>query len=519
MLKTDNIIILGGGSAGWMTAATMCRIFPEKNITVIESPNTPIIGVGESTLGHINRWLSLLGIKDEDFMQHTDASYKLSIRFEDFYEKGDGGFHYPFGSVIENNLTYGKQNWFFKRYENSNLHNSDYATFINTNMALVNNNTIFTNSNNELPGFDFTKGVAYHFDATKFGLWLRDYYCKPRNVKHIVEDITDIETDSEGIKSLNKKYTADLFFDCTGFKSMLMNELNNNFISYNDLLPNNSAWATRVPYKNKEEQLEPYTNCTAIENGWVWNIPSWERIGTGYVYSDKYVSDGIALEEFKKHLSKKGHDYSQSQFKNIKMRVGRYEKLFLKNVCAIGLSAGFIEPLESNGLLSVHEFLLYLVDVMTRHKTNDSITQFDIDSYNVSCSKFFDEFTDFVALHYALSNRDDTKYWKDVSEREYIKYAKSGDLIKNISVRYDLDAENDYYSSYAGAHYISTGMNFYSKTPFNLMSFNADTMQIGIENKVRDIMVKEWDNIAKKQPKLINYLKDNIHRISPTYYW
>ena len=114
MLKTDNIIILGGGSAGWMTAATMCKIFPEKNITVIESPNTPIIGVGESTLGHINRWLSLLGIKDEDFMSHTDASYKLSIRFEDFYEKGDGGFHYPFGSVIENNLTYGKQNWFFK---------------------------------------------------------------------------------------------------------------------------------------------------------------------------------------------------------------------------------------------------------------------------------------------------------------------------------------------------------------------------------------------------------------------
>ena len=117
MLKTDNIIILGGGSAGWMTAATMCRIFPEKNITVIESPNTPIIGVGESTLGHINRWLSLLGIKDEDFMPYTDASYKLSIRFEDFYQKGDGGFHYPFGSVIENNLTYGKQNWFFKRYK------------------------------------------------------------------------------------------------------------------------------------------------------------------------------------------------------------------------------------------------------------------------------------------------------------------------------------------------------------------------------------------------------------------
>ena len=183
MLKTDNIIILGGGSAGWMTAATMCRIFPEKNITVIESPNTPIIGVGESTLGQINKWLVLLGIKDVDFMPHTDASYKLSIRFEDFYKKGDGGFHYPFGSVVENNLKHGKQNWFIKKYENPNLHNSDYATFINTNMALVNNNTIFKNLNKELPAFNFVSDVAYHFDATKFGLWLRDYYCKPRNVK------------------------------------------------------------------------------------------------------------------------------------------------------------------------------------------------------------------------------------------------------------------------------------------------------------------------------------------------
>ncbi len=100
-MKTDNIIIVGGGSAGWMTAATLIKKFPQKNITLIESPNTPTVGVGESTIGQINNWLSLIDVKDEEFMPYTDASYKMSIRFEDFYKKGDGGFHYPFGVPYE----------------------------------------------------------------------------------------------------------------------------------------------------------------------------------------------------------------------------------------------------------------------------------------------------------------------------------------------------------------------------------------------------------------------------------
>jgi len=186
------------------------------------------------------------------------------------------------------------------------------------------------------------------------------------------------------------------------------------------MLPNNKAWATRVPYKDKENQLEPYTNCTAIENGWVWNIPSWERIGTGYVYSDKYVSDDEALNEFKRHLDKKGHDYSNSDFKNIKMRVGRHERVFVKNVVAIGLSAGFIEPLESNGLYSTHEFLHRLVRILNRGD-KETISQFDKDSYDSACKSNFDEFAEFVAAHYALSHREDTEYWRDVNKRQYSK--------------------------------------------------------------------------------------------------
>ena len=522
-MKTKNILIVGGGSAGWMTAATLIKRFPEKNITLIESPNISTVGVGESTIGQINQWLSMLDIKDEDFMPYTDASYKLSIRFEDFYKKGDGGFHYPFGNAYYKEYYQGKLTWTMKKILYSDTPYSDYAESMYDAMALVRNNTIFKNENNELPNFNFDKDVAYHFDATKFGLWLKNNYCIPKGVKYVSEDITSIEQNEEGIKSLNNKYTADLYIDCTGFKSLLLGDaLKEPFISYSDMLPNNKAWATRVPYKDKENQLEPFTNCTAIENGWVWNIPSWERIGTGYVYSDKYVSDEEALNEFKKHLDKKGHDYSNSEFKNISMRVGRHKRLFVKNVVAIGLSAGFIEPLESNGLYSTHEFLFKLVRTLNRGD-KQSISQFDIDSYDSSCKSTFDQFAEFVAAHYAMSHREDTKYWKDINKRQYSKQLVNLEpsfypgFISFVFGKY-----RDYNHADGGIDCISVGMRNLSMDSDTLHYVDTirgeNNLKESIDYFYTDSINKmetnkfNWNNIAKKQLKLVDYLKKYIHK-------
>ena len=505
---TNKITIVGGGSAGWMAAATLISQFPNKNITVIESPNIPTVGVGESTLGQINDWLDLLDIKDEDFMPHTDASYKLSIRFEDFYKKGDGGFHYPFGDVIENKTLGTKQLWLLKKHLKTETPITDYANSLYQNMALVNNNVLFKNENNELDQFSFKHHVAYHFDATKFGLWLKENYCKPKGVKHILEDVNSIEQNEDGIVSLNNKHTADLFIDCTGFKSLLLGEtLKEPFNNYNHLLPNNKAWATRIPYKNKEEELRPYTNCTAIENGWVWNIPSWERIGTGYVYSDKYVSDEEALEEFKRHLDSKGSDYSNSQFKNIKMRVGIHDRLFVKNVCAIGLSAGFIEPLESNGLLSVHEFLINLIKVMKRGD-EDTISQWDRDNFNIFSKNFFDNFTEFVAMHYALSHRDDTKYWKDITNKSFIDNRLVDDeMYKTLEARMGTET---WLRSDSGTHCIGVGLRYFGYDVFK--NKPKDPEEANLQMALREKEVNKWNIICKDKPKLLQFLKDNIHK-------
>lgn len=497
------IIIVGGGSSGWMSAATLIKLFPEHDITLIESPNIATVGVGESTLGTINDWLKVLEIKDEDFMAHCDASYKLSIRFEDFYEKGDGGFHYPFGIPFDHDLIFKKQLWFYKKALYDNVPNSNYADFVYPQMALVHQNKLSKTEDFSIPGY--RPEIAYHFDATKFGLWLRDHYCIPRGVKHIQEDISSIETSEDGIESLNKKHKADLYLDCTGFSALLIDKtLGVPFKDYTDLLPNNSAWATRIPYTDKESELQPYTNCTAIENGWVWNIPIWTRVGTGYVYSDKHISDEDALEQFKNYLEKTGKP-TDNEYKNIKMRVGIHEELFYKNVCAIGLSAGFIEPLESNGLLTVHKFLIALSDVLKR---GTDITQFDRDSFNEFAAKFFNSFTDFVALHYALSNRSDTQYWKDVRNKRYLSVAKSNDIRQCIMDRMD----ENYAFDNTGIHCISTGMNYYGVNRHitdDIITPYKDQVYQHIQR--REMEVAHWNNLCKKHPSLYEYLKENIH--------
>ncbi len=503
----NKIIILGGGSAGWMTAATMIKTFPNKEIVLIESPNAPIVGVGESTVGGIKNWTKYLEIDDKEFLKHTDGSYKLSIKFTDFYRKGTE-FHYPFGEpVIDGN--YAKLNdWWFKKFLKPETPNSDYAECHFPQMALVNNNKLDYNNPKVIP-FDFDKNTAYHFDATKFGVWLKEHYCLPRGVKHIEEDIKDIKSDENGIVSLNG-HTADLFIDCTGFKSLLLDKtINEPFESYNDLLPNNSAWATKIEYKNKEEEIRPYTNCTAINNGWVWNIPLWSRIGTGYVYSDKFVSDEDALKEFKKYL---GRD--DLEFKNIKMRVGIHKRLFVKNVVAIGLSAGFIEPLESNGLFTVHEFLIRLVRTLNREK----ISQWDKDNYTYQCKRLFRDFAEFVAMHYAFSQRTDTKYWQSNFNKEW-----TNDLINlkrpliNGMVEAAIHRDDSYHFPHdGGLHTIAAGMNW-PPTDLETIMYTNQLNKGKLEKEYKDVIdrldmrKKDWNFAVKHLPSLYKFLKDNIY--------
>ncbi len=521
------IVIVGGGSAGWMTAAMLIKFFPNHDITVIESPDHPIIGVGESTLLGIKNYCNFIDLDEADFMKHTDASYKMSIKFTDFYEKDYGGFHYPFGTPHAPPSSLDAfEDWFVKKALYPETPNTDFVLSYFPNAALYEQNKFTDNRHKKFGAWNPKYHVAYHFDATKFGIWLRENYCLPRGVKIIKSSVERAEVSDDGIESLFLKngetVTSDLYVDCTGFKSLLLGDyLKEEFISYSDMLPNNRAWATRIPYKDKQKELEPYTHCTAIGNGWVWNIPSWERIGTGYVYSDKYTTPEAAKEEFKQHLMsdkmvcpRTREEVDALEFKDIPMRVGIHRRTFVKNVVAIGLSAGFIEPLESNGLFSVHTFLEKLVKIMQ----SGSITQFDIDVYNRATRHVFQNFAEFVALHYAFSKRNDTEYWKANNARVYDKGMP--DLVPTESVGFGDYAERKMFQHVflldKGLIWIATGMNhliidelivkdreWHSDVPFKRKYAKSFTdMEM---NKQR------WWNDAQQEMSLYDWLAKYVH--------
>lgn len=524
MNNTDNILIVGGGSSGWITAAFLIRTFPNKNITVLESPNVPIVGVGESTLADITNFREYLGINEKDFMKFTNGSYKMSIKFTDFYDKDSGGFHYPFRTPDLSGTDRGLADWHNIKAFYPETPNSDYVHCYFPHAALFEQNKFSDNKLGLYGNYNKISDVAYHFDSVLFGRWLKEHYCMPRGVKYVSAEVADAEVSEDGIEKLilsdGSTIDADLYIDCTGFKSLLLaGFLKEPFDSYSDMLPNNRAWATQVPYKDKEREIEPFTNCTAIDTGWVWNIPLWSRLGTGYVYSDKYASPEDALEQFKNHLKsnkmiipRTDEDIEQLQFKDIKMRVGIHKRTWVKNVVAIGLSAGFIEPLESNGLFTVFWF----VEKLSKSLLRGPVNQWDRDVYNTATRGIFNNFAEFVAMHYALSIRRDTKYWTDIAKRSFDP--KMPEMMPTTTIGFfDLQNQKMFDAELrptSGITYVSVGMNYHliDKVEQELYNFGRN-LKPYIDGLVKgfDEKKKKWWAHAKSEPSLYEYLKKNIY--------
>lgn len=399
------ICIVGGGSSGWMTASTLVKAFPDWDITLIESPKVPTVGVGESTTQYFRQWVHFLGLKDEDWMPHCDATYKISVRFHNFNKVGDDPWQYPFGLVRQD---IPPDVWWYGQRKRG-WSNAQFAQDCYIAAYCAERNLLPVDHEH----FQIPKHTGFHFDAVKFANWLKNNYAVPRGVKYKQEHVSrDI---------LNEDY--DLFFDCTGFKSLLnVSE----WIDYSDYLPNNRAWVTRLPYINKEEEMKPVTDCTALSSGWVWNVPTWERIGTGYSFCDKYISIDDALHEFATHLKV---DSDEHGFRLIEYKPGRKKEIWNGRVISIGMSAGFIEPLESNGLLSTHTFLTQFCRVMAG---KDHVTQFMRDTFNNNANYNFDGFASFVALHYAMTQRNDSPYWRAVSNIRY----PYDNLFKSAQINY-----------------------------------------------------------------------------------
>lgn len=538
-MRIDSFCVVGGGSSGWMTAAALLRAFPEKDITIIEPKDRNIIGVGESTLGHINRFFRFLGLSDRDWMPYCSATYKSSIAFQNFRDGEGERFQYPFGRIDHSDYRSDYMTFFELRARfPQHYPPEEFARFFNPNTIMAEENRITSDYVcNEHQSWRFSEDTAYHMDSEKFGEYLDKEYCKDA-ITRVYGTVSGgvkapdgrlasvIVDDGTGVAQVVK---ADLFIDCTGFKSVVLEGImGSEFVSFNDVLFNDTAYAARVDYTDRENQMDLYTDCVGLSSGWVWNIPLWDRVGTGYVFSKKYIDPDIAYEEFVEYIAKR---YSPkvadaAQYKLINIRHGKRKKAWVQNVVGIGLAYGFLEPLESTGLMTTHENILYLIDTLMRR---NQVTRIDVDSYNYTVDNAIESMKNFITMHYVLTGRDDTKYWRDCAN---VDFAGKNDLfqIKEDPLTWHsmLQSRLEYYQlfdglrknfwsedKFAGLIYIAAGQDFSPINEFNV--YEAHHLYPVRKSTINDYH-KQWQedrkaiyNAVRQLPTHYEYLRDYIY--------
>lgn len=423
--KIESVVIVGGGTAGWMTAAYLSKAFGERvRISLVESANISTIGVGEATFSTIKLFFDFLGLDENEWMPKCDATYKLAIKFVDWNAENQY-FYHPFQryEIVDG---FNIAEWWLKL--KSDLNAYDYSCF--TIPALCDNKrspryldgNVFDNKvkeyfkperafqKNKLLDLKIQYPYAYHFNAGLVASFLRDY-AKENGVQHILDDVTDVKLTEDGsIAHVSTKEHGDvsggLFIDCTGFRGLLLNKaLGEPFINFSESLLCDSAIALQVPRDAAKREINPYTTATALSAGWVWNIPLYARDGTGYVYSSAFISPEEAEKEFRQHL---GSASDKLNALHIKMRIGRSRSSWVKNCVAIGLSSGFVEPLESTGIFFIQHGIEQLVADFPDQSFNENMVK----SYNQAIANCIDGIRDFLILHYYASSRYDTPFWK-----------------------------------------------------------------------------------------------------------
>ena len=408
------ILIVGGGTAGWFSAAFLSRLLDRPGgeiceISLIEASDIPTVGVGEATVPPILQLIQRLGLQEREFMRACQATFKLAIKYAGWTHEGpDNYFYHPFFIGATSRLLDFSNLWLSKAL-NGHV-STPYAHACHVSTLFAENHRapkLTTSSDYQAP-----VTYAYHFDAGLLADYLKRRF--RGKVRHLVGKVTEVVKAEDG--SISHLVTvehgalhADLFLDCSGFQGLLIDRtLQEPFVAYDGCLLNDRALAAQVPYAGKARR-SPYTTARAMSSGWSWDIPLFHRRGVGYVYSSSFISDVQAEDEFRGRL---GPPADGVEMRRIRMRIGRHRKLWVKNCVAVGLAGGFIEPLESTGLDLIQKGLTTLL-----HCFPDRSLKADLAGvYNETMTRYYDQIRDFIAMHFCVTSRRDTPYWRACAE-------------------------------------------------------------------------------------------------------
>jgi tryptophan halogenase len=408
--RKQRVVVVGGGTAGWMVATTLVRLLPHAcTVQLVESVEIGIVGVGEATLPHLRAFVQTLGIDEAEFMKTTHATFKLGIDFRDFGRIGTAYLH-PFGDFARpvNDVPF-YHYWLRMRAEGRRDSVFEYS--VANVMSAANR---FAPPATDKASLMSTISYAYQFDATLFAPYLRAY-AEARGARRTEGKVVEVEQDPQSgditaIKLENgPRIEGDLFIDCSGFRSLLLGgTLEEPWEDWSPWLPCDRACA--LPCTPLPGPIEPLTRATAMTAGWRWRIPLQHRVGNGYVYSSSHISDDEAVRAITGAVE--GKPLAEPRI--LKFRAGRRRNGWSHNVVALGLASGFLEPLESTSIYLVQAAITQLVELFP----HGGIEPADRNEFNRMMDLEYERIRDFLILHYHATERDDSDFWNHVRTME-----------------------------------------------------------------------------------------------------
>ena len=515
--KVEKIIVVGGGSSGWMSAAYLMKATNfQATVQLIESPNVPRIGVGEATLPSIKEQLfDFLEIPEEEWMPKCNATYKMGIKFVNWRqspEQGGDKYYHIFGEMPSLDGFPLSQIWYDLKRRGLNKP-LDYACHQSPYLC----------DNFKSPKFLGGKTAvhtAYHFDASLIAEYLQDW-CIKHGVVHTKDDLVLAEQKESGdidyvVGAEGTKYSADLFIDCTGFRGFLIGEtLNEPKVSFSKSLLNNSAVAINIPSED-DKDIPPYTSAIAGTSGWTWETPLKTRRGNGYVYSNDFQSKEDAEKEIRQLLGARSEGLNA---RHIKFESGRRRRSWVNNVVSIGLASSFLEPLESTGLYFVYAALYQLAEHFPTKQMNPALR----DKFNAKISYMVDDVKDFIVLHFCTSPREDTPYWKankydlEISDslQGILDLQKAGIPIKrtyrsNEALYTSFEAAFDRFWTNSNYQSILAGVDYMPDTTTPMLNYYPDIF--GRAQDLINQVEKESQQLIEQLPSHYEYLESMSKR-------
>lgn len=424
------VCILGGGTAGWMAACLLQQAWGARgtSVTLIESSDIGIIGVGEGSTPQLKHFFDRLGIAEASWMPRCNATYKVGIAFHGWSDKpGFDHYFHPFPSDLDRHTAPDLVRNAWLRRNGADVVAHPDRFFVPTRLAERGLAPLAA------ANFPFEASYGYHFDAVLVGRYLREVATQ-RGVTHVDARIESVELAANGdVAALRaddgRQFEADLFVDASGFRAVIAEAaLGGRHLPFDSNLFNDSAVVTPTPLP--ADGPGTCTRATAMRAGWAWHIPLTKRVGNGYVYSSRYIDQDSAADELRGHLGLS----PDTEVRNLKMRVGRLEQSWHRNCLAIGLAQGFIEPLEATALHIVLATVEPFIAAMDRDGEAGR------DAFNASIARRYEGIRDYIVCHYRAAGRRDTDYWRDATGHDRLSDSLKG-LFTAWFTGGDLDAE------------------------------------------------------------------------------